>query len=250
MSVDIDIVEQHLSTSEFLAELEKIYQADSNLKSAWDAESKSLKESQLGLLNLVYPTATHSRLEHSLGTFSVLVRYLLALYNDSLNPLFKQIMDEQDFKAALLAGLLHDIGQYPLAHDLEDADEAGFSHVRLGIRILKDESLGLAEIINSDWKISPDRIVAILEADPSQMSGELKDRILHSLIDGPLDADKIDYLIRDSIRLGLNYGKVIDLDRLLRTLTIVFREDDNQTYAVLGIHEKGKVSAESVAFAR
>jgi serine/threonine protein kinase len=206
--------------------------------------------SQLGLLNLVYPTATHSRLEHSLGTFSVLVRYLHALYSDPLNPLFKQIMDEGDFRAALLAGLLHDIGQYPLAHDLEDADEYGFSHTELGINILKDESLGLRQMIEQDWQISPDRVVAILEANPRKMAGELKDRILHSLIDGPLDADKIDYVMRDSIRLGLNYGKVIDLDRLLRTLTIVFREDDNQTYAVLGIHEKGKVSAESVAFAR
>ncbi len=206
--------------------------------------------SQLGLLNLVYPAATHSRLEHSLGTFSVLVRYLLALYNDSLNPLFKQIMDETDFQAALLTGLLHDIGQYPLAHDLEDADEHGFSHAEQGIAILKDEALGLRQIIEEDWQVSPDRIIAILEANPRQMSGDLKDRILHSLVDGPLDADKVDYVIRDSLRLGLNYGKVIDLERLMRTLTIVFREEDTQTYAVLGIHEKGKVSAESVAFAR
>lgn len=47
---------------------------------------------QLGLLNLVYPTATHSRLEHSIGTFSVLCRFILALYNDPLNPLFCQII--------------------------------------------------------------------------------------------------------------------------------------------------------------
>jgi len=206
--------------------------------------------SQLGLLNLIYPTATHSRLEHSLGTFSVLCRYILALYNDSLNPLFRQIMGEADFKAALLGGLLHDIGQYPMAHDLEDADEHGFSHQEMGVKILKDESLGLSELIRKEWDIPVDRVISILEADPRTMRGELKDRILHSLIDGPIDADKIDYLIRDSLRLGVSYGKVIDLERLLRTLTIVFREEDNQTYAVLGIHEKGKVSAEAVAFAR
>ncbi len=206
--------------------------------------------SQLGLLNLVYPTATHSRLEHSLGAFSVLIRYIVALYNDPLNPLFKQIMDETDYRAALLAGLLHDIGQYPLAHDLEDADESGFSHARIGATILKDESLGLAQIMRDDWNVSTDRVVAILQADPLRLSGDLKDRILHSLIDGPLDADKIDYLIRDSARLGLTYGQGIDLARLMSTLTIVFKEEDNQTAAVLGVHEKGKVAAEAVAFAR
>src|ERR1035441_2235859 len=67
---------------------------------------------QLGMLNLVYPTARHTRLEHSLGTFSILCRFLLSLCNDTLNPLFRQIMDEEDLKAALLVALLHDIGQY------------------------------------------------------------------------------------------------------------------------------------------
>ena len=56
--------------------------------------------------------------------------------------------------------------------------------------------------------------------------------------------------MRDSIRLGLNYGKSTDLERLLRCLTIVSKEQGGQTYAALGIHEKGKVPAEAVAFAR
>jgi len=80
--------------------------------------------------------------------------------------------------------------------------------------------------------------------------GTLKDRILHSLISGPIDADKIDYLRRDSRTLGLKYGDGIDFQRLLQTLTIVFRVEDQRTYAALGIHEKGKIPAESIAFAR
>ncbi len=66
------------------------------------------------------------------------------------------------------------------------------------------------------------------------LRGTLKDRILHSLINGPLDADKIDYLMRDSRHLGLNYGQGIDFGRLLLCLTIVFKEDRGQTYAALG----------------
>jgi HD superfamily phosphohydrolase len=208
--------------------------------------------SQLGLLNLIYPTATHTRLEHVIGTFSALCRYIVALYNDPLNPLFRQIMDEKDLRAALLASLLHDIGHYPLAHDFEEADFSLFSHEQFGEDFLGDRKNSLAELLEKEdgWDTSVDRILAILKAEPQSLKGTLKDRILHTLISGPVDADKIDYLMRDSLRLGLNYGKIIDLERLLRTLTIVFREQDTHTYAALGIHEKGKVPAEAVAFAR
>ena len=206
---------------------------------------------QLGLLNLIYPTARHTRYEHSLGTFSVLCRFLLSLYNDTLNPLFRQIMDEEDLKAALLVALLHDIGQYPLAHDLEEADHHFFSHEALGLDILR-KNLDLKLVVEGpeDWNVPMDRVISILRADPAKMEGSLKDRILHSLIDGPIDADKMDYLMRDSRNLGLTYGLVLDFERLLRCLTIIYREHNKQTYAVLGIHDKGKVTAESVGFAR
>jgi len=209
---------------------------------------------QLGLLNLVYPTASHSRLEHSLGTFSVLCRFVLALYNDEINPLFRQLMNEEDLQAVLLCGLLHDIGQYPLAHDLEEADFNFFSHVELTRNVLKADTV-LKEIINHHWQTSVDRVVDVLDADPTDASNKLfklKDRILHSLIDGPIDADKIDYLVRDSQRLGLAYGRVIDLTYILKCITIVFRSDKRRTctYASLGIHEKGKVPAEAICFAR
>lgn len=208
---------------------------------------------QLGLLNLIYPTARHTRYEHSLGTFSVLCRFLLSLYNDTLNPLFRQIMDEEDLKAALLVALLHDIGQYPLAHDLEEADHQFFSHEALGLNIL-EKNADLKRVVEGsedwNWNVPMERVISILRADPAKMKGSLKDRILHSLIDGPIDADKMDYLMRDSRNLGLTYGLVLDFERLLRCLTIIYREQEKQTYAVLGIHDKGKVTAESIGFAR
>ena len=83
------------------------------------------------------------------------------------------------------------------------------------------------------------------------LKGTLKDRILHSLIDGPIDSDKMDYLIRDSIQLGPTYGKVIDLERLLRVLTVVFRKaGSGPTYAALGIHENGRIPADAISFPR
>ena len=211
--------------------------------------------SQLGLLNLIYPTATHSRLEHSIGTFSVLCRYIQALYNDPLNPLFRQIMSEEDLRASLLSALLHDVGHFPLAHDLEEADPTSFKHEDVSYEILAENN-SLVELLERDeneggWGVPIQRVISILRARPQILEGTMKDRILHSLIDGPIDADKVDYLMRDSIRLGLNYGRGMDLERLLRTLTIVFREQVGRgTYAALGTHEKGKIPAEAVAFAR
>lgn len=210
---------------------------------------------QLGLLNFIYITAKHTRLEHSIGTFSVLCRYVRALYNDPLNPLFKQLMNEEDLRASLLVAILHDVGQFPLAHDLEEADDASFSHSELTIKLLSGDDSELADLLRvkeseGGWGIEAKRVIDILESDPASLRGTLKDRILHSLIDGPIDADKLDYLKRDSLHLGLRYGEAIDIDRLLRCLTIVTSPKNGSTYASLGIHEKGKIPAEAVAFAR
>lgn len=205
--------------------------------------------SQLGLLNLVYPTATHTRFEHSFGTYVLCCRYVLALFNDPVNPLFRQLMTTEDLCSVLVAALLHDVGQYPMAHDLEEIDRDRFSHETRTVAIIGSPAFATSF---REWGVSAPRLKAILEASAarSKMKGTLKDRILHSLVSGPLDADKLDYLTRDSERLSLTYGRVIDVDRLLICLTIAYYEWDNGTYGALAIHEKGKVIAEAVAFAR
>ncbi len=213
---------------------------------------------QLSLLNLVYPTATHTRLEHVVGTFSAMCRYTIALYQDPINPLFRQIIREEDILAALLIALLHDVGHYGLAHDLEEADVEVFSHEARGKELLRDASTGLRRVIECDqfadgalgWGVSVDRLLSILDADVPRMRGSVRDRLIHAMIDGPIDADKIDYLIRDSTNLGLTYGSVIDVERLLRVLTVVCQQTGEDTYVNIGIHEKGRVTAEAVAFAR
>ena len=212
---------------------------------------------QLSLLNLVFPTATHTRLEHSLGAFSAMCRYVTALSRDPINPLFRQIMREEDILAALIVALVHDIGHYSLAHDLEDADLL-FSHEKRGVAMLTSESSTLRKAIERErledgdpgWNVKVARVLAILRANVPKMEGTVRDRIIHAMIDGPIDADKLDYIVRDSTNLGLPYGSVIDVERLLRVLTIVSRESGVHTYVNLGIHEKGRVTAEAVAFAR
>jgi len=210
--------------------------------------------SQLGLIVQVFPTATHSRLEHILGVYATVARYCDSLWNDPINPLFKQIMSEYHIKLILLAALCHDIGQYPLAHDLEEADAKLFSHRDFSIKLLTNtdnsESILLNKTMKKDWGVDSKDVAELLSTDPTNLDNPLRTRLLHTLINGPIDADKMDYLIRDSNNLNVPYGRCIDFERLLKCLTVVFKPQDIRTYVALGIHEKGKIPAEAVAFAR
>jgi serine/threonine protein kinase len=211
---------------------------------------------QLGFISLVYPTATHTRYEHSLGTYSNAIRIVDALWHDSIVPVFRQIMRPADIRHVLLAALLHDLGQYPLAHDLEEAEKSLFDHEAITLKLL-DVSMPLASttlrgLLDELYGAgTTDGIVAILRADPDVPGMHtFRDRVLHTIIDGPIDADKLDYLARDSARLNVRYGSAIDFDRLLASLTVAYEPMGDKLYGALGIHAKGRIAAEAVAFAR
>lgn len=215
--------------------------------------------SQLGLVRLVYPGATHTRFEHSLGTYSNAAEYICALYYDPINPLFRQIMSKNDLLATLLAAVLHDLGQYQHAHDLQDVEPAIFKHDTLTIMLLKGIWTDyrkltdpLRNLLLNEWKIEPERIANILEAEPEKLSLDIRDRILHTIISGPLDVDKLDYLLRDSDNCQTVFGNGLDRTRLLATLTIVYQRKGvaDEQYFALGIHEKGRAAAESIGFIR
>ncbi|MCX6345187.1 MAG: protein kinase [Armatimonadetes bacterium] len=210
--------------------------------------------SQLGFISLVYPTATNSRLQHVLGTYSNVVRYCLALYNDPVNPLFRQLFKPAELRAVLAASLLHDIGQYPLAHDIEEATGL-FSHKKIALEMISRRkpyqgAPPLRSLLKEAWQVDPDLVANIISADVTDDKSPIKQRILHTILDGPIDADKLDYLVRDSDTLGLHYGDSIDVRRLLQCLTVCFRSQGDGAHAALGIHEKGKFAAETIAFAR
>jgi len=217
--------------------------------------------SQLGLVSQVYPTATHSRLEHSLGTYHNACRFVLSLYYDPLSPLFRQMVDASDISACLVSALLHDVGQAPLSHDLEEIEPTLFNHKLLGMAVIRGfraaKKLGARRItlqklddVLKPWGVAPERVLEILDARPDDDNASLKDRLLRSIIDGPLDADKLDYLRRDSDRLGVPYGNGIDLERILRSLTVTLEKKGKTLIACIGVHEKGKVAAEFIAIAR
>ncbi len=206
---------------------------------------------QLGLLNTIYPTASHSRWEHSIGTFGICCQYIQSLYNDPYNPLFRQIIGERDIKCILLASLLHDLGYYPLAHEIE-GNISKMRHENLTLKFLDNltkDKCGdtLQDIIRNPewgWGLELSDVKDLLKKGSHK---NLKHELLSSIIDGPIDADKIDYLLRDSENCYLRYGELIDVDRLIRNLTVIITKEKVFT---VGTYEKGQSAAESLIFAR
>jgi len=216
---------------------------------------------QLGLVRLIYPPATHTRLDHSIGTFRNACNYIQALYNDPYNPLFRQLVDSDDLKTILVASLLHDLGYFPFSHELEDVSPI-FDHSQITLSLLDNRATNskgntIKEIIeNRDWGwgILIGSVKEVLKPERQEQllsTKNLKTRLLSSVINGPIDVDKTDYLIRDSYECRLPYGSLIDYDRLVRNLTVIM-SIDNRGYCdpQLGVYEKGQSAAESLTFAR
>lgn len=153
---------------------------------------------QLPLVYLVYPCARHTRFDHSLGCF-----YLAGEYAKHLE------LDEYWIRVLKYAALLHDIGHTPYSHLLEALlIEKGLNHEVMGIKILNEDSELASAIETSDVRIKD--IVDILE----------KRRPESAIISGPTDADKLDFLIRDSYFTGATYG-IVDAKRIIMMTKII-----------------------------
>jgi len=204
---------------------------------------------QLGPTHLVYPGAVHTRFEHSLGVWEAVRSYLYTLLRD---PGFMEAVGEEDVLTLLAAALLHDVGHYPLAHNLEALHHKGEEtprHEEMAGRILSGELTvdrsvpPIGEILEKEWKVDPER-VSRLVGSPRDALTDRTDRILASILSSPIDADKMDYLERDSIHMGVPYGRNWDRERFLSSL-VLSPEGDR-----IALSDKGRVSAEIFIFGR
>lgn len=194
------------------------------------------KISQLGLVSLVYPAARHTRFEHSLGVYRVTLACLNRLGAD---PRFASTMTAADAELVLVAALLHDLGHWPFCHPIEDMRLPQTpSHELLANSFLLEGEV--ADSLRDDWGVNPREVVALLSGE----SGDRKRRLLRSLLSGPIDVDKIDYLSRDSLHAGVPYGRNFDEARLVQSLCV------NESGDGIAITEKGKTAAELMVFAR
>lgn len=152
---------------------------------------------QLGMTYLVYPSANHTRFEHSLGAL-----HLAGRVADRLG------LSEEDKKKIRIAALLHDIGHGPLSHTSEALLECYLneSHEKITRSIV--ESSAIAAIIEKSGIEARD-VVTILQGSS----------YLSKIISGEFDVDRADFLVRDAHHTGVGYG-IVDLDRLINTMQI------------------------------
>ena len=151
---------------------------------------------QLGLIEMVYPTATHTRFQHVLGTLELMRRMLTQLKKDI-------VLTDEEEEAALLAALLHDIGHGPFSHALE-GDILPLRHEVITLKLIE----ALSEELDIDLAL-PKKL----------LSGSSQKPFLNELLAGHIDVDRMDYLSRDSFFTGVTEGH-INVNRLLEVLCV------------------------------
>jgi HD superfamily phosphohydrolase len=191
---------------------------------------------QLGLVSLVYPAANHSRQEHSLGVYQAAIEYLQRLGADER---FAAAVAPADAELLLAAALLHDVGHWPFGHPIEDMTLPEVPRHEAFARQSVTEG-EVAEVLEDDWGLDPSAVAALIAGETQNQKG----RILDSMLSGPIDVDKIDYLTRDSLHAGVPYGRHFDRQRLVGSLCL------NEAGDGLAITDKGKTAAEMMVFAR
>jgi HD superfamily phosphohydrolase len=202
------------------------------------AEFQRLSQiTQLGLVSRVYPGARHTRFEHALGVFNNSLKYLWQLGHD---PRFTETVDTGSAELLMVAALLHDLGHWPFCHPIEDLGLPGFSpHEELAAAFLAPGS-ELADVLKTDWHIVPQDVLDVL----SKQTDLPQRKLLRSILSGPIDIDKLDYLERDSLHAGVPYGRHFDKQRLIQSLIL------NEQGDGLAITSKGRTAAELMVFAR
>jgi HD superfamily phosphohydrolase len=175
---------------------------------------------QLGLADVVYPGALHTRFHHALGAMHLMSHALKALQEKG------HLIWEPELEAAQAAILLHDLGHGPFSHVLESVVMPGVAHEDITLVLMKD--------LNRQLNGRLDMAIQMFE-------GTYPRRFFHQMISSQLDMDRMDYLNRDSFYTGVIEGS-IGADRLIKMLDISGDQ--------LVVEEKGLLSIENFLHAR
>lgn len=175
---------------------------------------------QLGLTDLVYPGAQHTRFQHALGAMHLMGRLL-----DTLRLKGVEISDDE-FEATSIAVLLHDIGHGPLSHALEETLVPGIKHESISYLFMTE--------LNKQFRGGLDLSLKIFR-------NSYKRKFFNQLVSSQLDIDRLDYLNRDCFFTGVPEG-TIGVDRIVEILGV--HKDQ------LVVEEKGIYSIENLLNAR
>ena len=176
---------------------------------------------QLGGDFQVYPTAEHSRFSHSLGVYEIVRRMVTEVKSLCIE------LTEYEKVCVMLAGLLHDVGHGPFSHAFEHV--TNHSHEEYTAKIILGNT-ELNTILRSVSEKLPQDIVSIIQHTH-------ENDILNQIVSGQLDADRMDYLLRDSYFTATSYGQ-FDLERILRTMRVRKTAEGRKVIVVkyTGIH--------------
>ncbi len=170
---------------------------------------------QLGLTNLVYPGALHTRFHHAIGAMHLMQEAILTLKQKEI------VITKEEEQAALIAILLHDVGHGPFSHSLEHSIVKGISHETISSFIMN--------ALNKEFKGKLSLAIKIF-------NNKYKKYFLHQLVSSQLDMDRLDYLKRDSFFTGVSEG-VISSDRIIKMLNVVNNELVVENKAIYSIEK-------------
>lgn len=157
---------------------------------------------QLGTSYLTFHGAEHSRFSHSLGVYEITRRIISQFERSGYAD-----WPREDKLVALCAALLHDLGHGPFSHSIEEAFQMHHEDWTCKILLGNTEVGAVLREVSPDF---PDKVAAVIRKD-------YENPIVVHLVSSPLDADRMDYLLRDAYFTGVNYG-TIDMDRIIRML--------------------------------
>lgn len=196
---------------------------------------------QLAMTFLVYPGAVHTRFDHSIGVMHIAGRICAKLRE--LNP---EIVREEDIARVRFAALLHDIGHGPFSHVSEALlEKYAPNQTQIGATREKIHEKITVDILETDPEINE-----ILSDDEREfvvemIRGQETQNWQRDIVSSELDADKMDYLLRDAYFAGVKYG-VYDLEKLIESCLI----DSDKTETSLAINSKGIYALEQLLLAR
>jgi len=186
---------------------------------------------QLGLTSMIYPGAMHTRFEHSLGVMHLATKMFDNIIKKDKN---KRLLEdelgygeggfERDKQLLRLAALLHDVGHAPFSHASEELFPSNpknnkyFKHEDYTVAIIKGPLREAIEKhpINGNYRIRADEVSDLIMGNPKILGKRVFWKVI---ISSQLDADRGDYLLRDSLHCGVKYG-IYDVERLLVTLAL------------------------------
>lgn len=211
---------------------------------------------QLAWTDQVYPGAMHTRFEHSLGVMHVISMLFGAIGSRSLDVLRDEFGYtpeglRRDQQLIRIAALLHDVGHSPFSHASEDLfpeNEKGgkFKHEQYSAAIVRTQFREVIEnhpLNTANYGFRAEDVAALLEG-----STKAKQTLFwRELLDGQMDADRMDYLLRDSHHAGVQYGR-FDLNRVSNTMVAI--KGTRGRAPRLGFSEGGWHSAEGLVLAR